>query len=113
MLHACETPMPDPVCSIFRELRILQTVLVLSPHVRPLVPSIRHKLTRHRCQKISQVSTSTTLLGMPSSLPIYVSPAALARLGHPDGEMNLVRAAGAAGILQGVRTSPSRSPCPR
>lgn len=40
---------------------------------------------------------------MPSSLPIFISPAALARLGHPDGEINLVRAAGKAGILQGVR----------
>jgi L-lactate dehydrogenase (cytochrome) len=40
---------------------------------------------------------------MPSSLPIFIAPAALARLGHPDGEMNLVRAAGKAGILQGVR----------
>ena len=39
---------------------------------------------------------------MTSSLPIFISPAALARLGHPDGEMNLVRAAGKAGILQGV-----------
>jgi L-lactate dehydrogenase (cytochrome) len=43
------------------------------------------------------------ILNMPSSLPIFISPAALARLGHPDGEMNLVRAAGKAGILQGVR----------
>jgi L-lactate dehydrogenase (cytochrome) len=37
------------------------------------------------------------------NLPIYISPSALARLGHPDGEMNLTRAAGSAGILQGVQ----------
>jgi L-lactate dehydrogenase (cytochrome) len=43
------------------------------------------------------------ILGMPSSLPIFISPAALARLGHRNGEMNLVRAAGKTGILQGVR----------
>src|SRR6266404_9073826 len=55
-----------------------------------------------RLNKVSKVSTESTILGMPSSLPIFVSPAALARLGHPDGEMNLVRAAGKAGILQGV-----------
>ena len=40
--------------------------------------------------------------GLESSLPIFVAPAALARLGHPDGEMNLTRAAGAEGILQSV-----------
>ncbi|KAF8272517.1 FMN-dependent dehydrogenase [Lactarius quietus] len=44
---------------------------------------------------------------MPSSLPIFISPAALARLGHPDGEMNLVRAAGKAGILQGISNNSS------
>lgn len=44
------------------------------------------------------------MLGLPTSLPIWIAPAALARLGHPDGEMNLARAAGAEGILQGVRS---------
>lgn len=44
------------------------------------------------------------MLGLPTTLPILIAPAALARLGHPDGEMNLTRAAGAEGILQGVRT---------
>jgi isopentenyl diphosphate isomerase/L-lactate dehydrogenase-like FMN-dependent dehydrogenase len=60
---------------------------------------------RHRLNKISQASTASTILGMPSSLPIFIAPAALARLGHPDGEMNLVRAAGRTGILQGVSDS--------
>jgi L-lactate dehydrogenase (cytochrome) len=52
--------------------------------------------------KISSTNTSTSMLGMPLALPIYIAPAALARLGHPDGEMNLTRAAGKAGIIQGV-----------
>jgi len=47
--------------------------------------------------------------GMESSLPIFISPAALARLGHPDGEMNLVRAAGTEGILQGISNNSSCS----
>lgn len=55
-----------------------------------------------RLNKISKVSTATSMLSMPCSLPIFIAPAALARLGHPDGEMNLVRAAAATGILQGV-----------
>jgi L-lactate dehydrogenase (cytochrome) len=53
--------------------------------------------------RVSKVSTTSMILGMASSLPIFISPAALARLGHRNGEMNLVRAAGKAGILQGVR----------
>ena len=56
-----------------------------------------------RLNKVSQVSTASTVLGLPTSLPVFIAPAALARLGHPDGEMNLVRAAGRTGILQGVR----------
>lgn len=55
-----------------------------------------------RLNKISRVETSTTMLGLPTTLPIWIAPAALARLGHPDGEMNLTRAAGIEGILQGV-----------
>ncbi|KAI0268354.1 FMN-dependent dehydrogenase-domain-containing protein [Gloeopeniophorella convolvens] len=59
--------------------------------------------------KVSQVSTASTILGMSSALPIFISPAALARLGHPDGEMNLVRSAGRAGILQGISNNASCS----
>ncbi|KAI9448122.1 FMN-dependent dehydrogenase-domain-containing protein [Lactarius indigo] len=59
--------------------------------------------------KVSKVSTESRILNMPSSLPIFVSPAALARLGHPDGEMNLVKAAGKAGILQGISNNSSCS----
>ncbi|PFH54603.1 hypothetical protein AMATHDRAFT_52242 [Amanita thiersii Skay4041] len=36
---------------------------------------------------------STTILGYPSSLPIFVSGAALAKLGHPLGEVNITRGA--------------------
>ena len=34
---------------------------------------------------------TTTILGYPSSLPIFVSGAALAKLGHPLGEVNITR----------------------
>ncbi|GJE85004.1 FMN-dependent alpha-hydroxy acid dehydrogenase family protein [Phanerochaete sordida] len=59
--------------------------------------------------KISKISTETTMFGLKSSLPIFIAPAALARLGHPDGEMNLVRAAGSEGILQGISNNASCS----
>ena len=41
------------------------------------------------------------------SLPLYVSPAAMAKLGHPDGELNLTRAAGSNGIMQGISANAS------
>lgn len=59
--------------------------------------------------KISKISMETTMFGLKSSLPIFIAPAALARLGHPDGEMNLVRAAGSEGILQGISNNASCS----
>ena len=44
-----------------------------------------------------------------TSLPVYISPAAMAKLGHPDGELNLTRAAGKAGIVQGISANASVS----
>ncbi|GHJ85958.1 hypothetical protein NliqN6_2360 [Naganishia liquefaciens] len=55
------------------------------------------------------VDPSSTMLGMPVSLPIYVSPAAMAKLGHPLGEVNITRAAGKAGIIQGISANASCS----
>lgn len=54
---------------------------------------------------------SVSLLGgaIKSRLPVYISPAAMARLGHEEGERNLVRAAGEAGILQGISINASCS----
>lgn len=35
---------------------------------------------------VSHCDPSTTILGFKSSIPVFVSGAALAKLGHPDGE---------------------------
>jgi L-lactate dehydrogenase (cytochrome) len=35
-------------------------------------------------------------------MPVFIAPAAMAKLGHPLGEINLTRAAGEFGIVQGV-----------
>ncbi|CAE6512738.1 unnamed protein product [Rhizoctonia solani] len=59
--------------------------------------------------KVSQIQTSTTILGIPTSLPIFVSPAALARLGHPDGEVGITRGVADEGIIQGVSINASCS----
>lgn len=48
---------------------------------------------------------STSMLGFKSSLPIFISPAAMGRLAHPDGEKALARAAGASGFPYIVRSS--------
>ncbi|KAG8681386.1 Cytochrome b2, mitochondrial precursor [Ceratobasidium sp. 394] len=59
--------------------------------------------------KVSQVQTSTTILGIPTSLPIFVSPAALARLGHPQGEVGITRGVASEGIIQGISINASCS----
>jgi len=52
---------------------------------------------------VGTVDIQSSMLGIPTAMPIFVSPAALAGLGHPEGELNITRAAGKAGIIQGVR----------
>ncbi|KAL2426175.1 L-lactate dehydrogenase (cytochrome) [Exophiala dermatitidis] len=40
---------------------------------------------------VKEVDTSTTVLGEKYSVPIFTSPAALAKLSHPDGELAMAR----------------------
>jgi len=40
---------------------------------------------------VSSIRPQTTIFGVESALPIYVSPASNALLGHPDGELNITR----------------------
>jgi 4-hydroxymandelate oxidase len=47
---------------------------------------------------------STTLLGMPSSMPIMIAPTAFQRMAHPDGEVATARAAAAAGTIMALST---------
>lgn len=58
---------------------------------------------------VSSVDTSTTVLGVPSSIPVYVSPTARNGMGNPEGEAAVARGAGAAGILQVLSHYASRS----
>jgi 4-hydroxymandelate oxidase len=55
----------------------------------------RLRLRPHVLRDVGEVSTATTVLGAPVSLPVLVAPVAYQRLAHPDGE--LASAAGAAG----------------
>ena len=58
---------------------------------------------------VKHVDTSITLLGQRSSLPIYITATALGKLGHPEGEIILTRAAGVKNIPQMVSTLASCS----
>lgn len=44
-------------------------------------------------RNVQRVNMRKTILGHASRLPIFIAPAALARLGHPDGELCLARGA--------------------
>jgi L-lactate dehydrogenase (cytochrome) len=46
---------------------------------------------------------------MPTSLPIYFSPTAMAKLGHPLGETNITKAAATQGLIQGLSANSSCS----
>ncbi|KAJ7768469.1 FMN-dependent dehydrogenase-domain-containing protein [Mycena metata] len=58
---------------------------------------------------VTKVDWSTKILGHKSSMPVYVSATALGKLGHPDGEMNLTRAAAKHGVIQMIPTLASCS----
>jgi L-lactate dehydrogenase (cytochrome) len=53
-------------------------------------------------RNVSQVSTKRRILGCDSSAPFFVSPTAMAKLAHPDGELATARACGNENIIQCV-----------
>ena len=53
---------------------------------------------------------STTLLGHKVGLPLYVSPAAMARLAHPDGEQGIAKGISEFGGMQIVSNNASMTP---
>jgi L-lactate dehydrogenase (cytochrome) len=59
---------------------------------------------------VSERDTSTTVLGVPVSMPLLLAPAGLARLAHPDGgELDAARAAASAGTVFCVSIASSHS----
>lgn len=53
---------------------------------------------------------TTTFLGHKVGLPLYVSPAAMARLAHPDGEWGIAQAASRFNAMQIVSNNASMTP---
>ncbi|KAF3941695.1 hypothetical protein ABW19_dt0200699 [Dactylella cylindrospora] len=58
---------------------------------------------------VTKCDLSTSLLGIKTESPLYVAPAAMARLGHPDGERGIAIACGNKGIIQVVSNNASMS----
>ena len=69
----------------------------------------RYRLRPRVLVDVAIVDPSTTMLGMPTSLPVAIAPMAVQGLAHPDGEVATARAAGAAGIPFTLSTTSSRS----
>jgi L-lactate dehydrogenase (cytochrome) len=68
----------------------------------------RQLLLRPRVlRNVSQVSMKRRILGCESEAPFFVSPAAMARLAHPDGELAIARGCANEGIIQTVSTRPA------
>lgn len=61
-------------------------------------------------QNVAHVTTATTMLGIDSQLPLYISGFAGSNLAHPDAEYNLQRAAFREGIVQMVPLQLSLDP---
>lgn len=57
---------------------------------------------------VAEVDTSSSVLGIPVRLPLFICPTGLAKMIHPDGEKGLARAAKSTGILEIVSYSPRR-----
>jgi L-lactate dehydrogenase (cytochrome) len=55
-------------------------------------------------RNIKDVDTRTRILGQDVKMPFFVSPAAMAKLAHPDGELALAKGANKFGIAQCVST---------
>jgi L-lactate dehydrogenase (cytochrome) len=70
--------------------------------------SYRDLLLRPRVLiNVKEVSTRRSILGCSSGAPFFVSPAAMARLAHPDGELAIARACAAQDICYVISSNAS------
>jgi L-lactate dehydrogenase (cytochrome) len=58
---------------------------------------------------VKDIDMRTTILGHPSSIPVYLSAVAMCGLGHPDGEVAWTKAAGAEEVIFMLPTLASTS----
>ncbi|KAF6790018.1 glycolate oxidase [Colletotrichum sojae] len=60
-------------------------------------------------RNVDAINTSTSILGVSSSMPVYISPTGQAKYAHPDAETLIARAAGREGVAYCMPTKPSAS----
>jgi len=60
-------------------------------------------------RNVKTVDFSTKFWDFPTSMPVYITATALGKLGHPEGEVALTRAAGKEDIIQMIPTLASCS----
>jgi hypothetical protein len=66
---------------------------------------VRRIMIRPRIlRNVTDINMERNILGFKSSAPFFMSPAAMARLAHPDGELAWSRGVANEGIFQVVRT---------
>ncbi|WPH04326.1 Hypothetical protein R9X50_00721500 [Acrodontium crateriforme] len=58
----------------------------------------------------TRCDTSTQILGHKTKIPLFVSPAAMARLAHPDGEHGIAQACASFGAVQIISNNASQTP---
>ncbi|KAJ5621817.1 hypothetical protein N7528_005049 [Penicillium herquei] len=56
---------------------------------------------------VSEGTTDTEIVGVPSAMPLFISLTAMAKLGHPLGEVNITKAAGQYGLIQMISSNAS------
>ena len=52
---------------------------------------------------VASIDTSSTILGIPVNVPLFICPTGLAKIINPEGEKALARAAKSTGIIETVR----------
>jgi 4-hydroxymandelate oxidase len=67
----------------------------------------RVRLRPHVLRDVTNVTTQTTVLGIPVSAPVLVAPTAMQQLAHPEGERATARGAAAAGTIMVVSMASS------
>ena len=58
---------------------------------------------------VSNIDTSTTILGRPASMPLIMAPTGFTRIAHSQGELAVARAAARAGVPWSLSTMGTRS----
>jgi isopentenyl diphosphate isomerase/L-lactate dehydrogenase-like FMN-dependent dehydrogenase len=70
----------------------------------------RYRLRPRVLVDVSSVTTETTVLGMPVSMPVLVAPMAFHQIAHEEGELATAKGAAAAGTLMCVSTVATATP---